>query len=66
MHKTKADRQQEAIERDLARDNRTPAEQLALIRQRPGMSLREIMKLWRQGATNGEAIIIRKEAKSDV
>ena len=58
MHKTKEQRQQEAIERQQARDARTPAEQLALIRQRPGISLFEMMRLWRQGATNWEPIAL--------
>lgn len=45
MHKTKEQRQQEAIERDLARDARTTDEQLRLIRQRPGKSANETARL---------------------
>jgi len=45
MHKTKQDRQAEAIERQQDRDNRTTAEQLHIIRQRPGKSAREKTRL---------------------
>lgn len=45
MHKTRADRQAEAIARNEARRARTPVQQLALIRQRPGKSKRETARL---------------------
>jgi hypothetical protein len=45
MHKTQKERQQEAIERNLARDARTIDEQLRLIRRRPGKSADETAKL---------------------
>ncbi len=47
MHKTRKDRQQEAIERQQARDNRTTAQQLYLIKQRPGKSADETARLLR-------------------
>lgn len=45
MHKTKEDRQQEAKVRQEQRDKRTTAEQLRLIRTRPGKSADETAKL---------------------
>lgn len=62
MHKTKQDRQQEAIERMLARDNRTTIEQLHRIVQRDrdakrgGKSERETIRLLRLRALE-EAIL---------
>ena len=45
MHKTREDRQADAIERQQARNARTTAEQLRLIRQRPGKSASEKARL---------------------
>lgn len=45
MHKTRKQRQQEAIERLIARDARADTEQLLLIRRRPGRSLKETNRL---------------------
>lgn len=54
MHKTKQERQQEAIERQQWRNKLTPAVQLAIIRTRPGHSHKEAQRLTR--------IILRGEA----
>ena len=51
MHKTREDRQREAIERDLARASRTTDEQLRLIEQRPGNSAKETARLMGNGIT---------------
>lgn len=45
MHKTREQRQDEALMRQLARDNRTTQQQLALIATRPGKSARETARL---------------------
>lgn len=45
MHKTREDRQSEARERAAARDARSTAEQLRIIRQRPGKSANEVARL---------------------
>jgi hypothetical protein len=45
MHKTRTDRQQEAIERQEQRNVRTTTDQLTLIRNRPGRSLKEAGRL---------------------
>lgn len=50
MHKTKQDRQSQAIERQLARNIRTADQQLALIRRRPGKSEDETARLLHERA----------------
>lgn len=45
MHKTKIERQREAIERQDRRDNRSDWEQLATLRRRPGRAIKETLKL---------------------
>lgn len=44
-HKTREDRQADAIARQQARDARTSTQQLAIIRQRPGKSEAETARL---------------------
>lgn len=53
MHKTRTDRQREAIERQSQRDNRSDWQQLAVLKNRPGRAIKETLKLAIRVRTKG-------------
>lgn len=56
-------RRAEAEERQAAREARTPAEQLRLIEQRPGQSLRETTRLKKKLGSKPSLVKLRRQAR---